>query len=196
LIVNNWFEKASESNPCKVFLPHAAGVTDGIVLAAPLEEKYQMNDTLDIESKLMVAMFQEARPIAILGRESEPSAREYLTLRAADIERVGRVLKFLGLAEASTESALGWKPTANLLHLIARQLDAHSARGSQKQATAKERKVVESLFQLAGGEPEEEFVGEDLVFCVLNCLGLLRASVGGCKPTCSLQEIFEGIFGA
>ena len=39
----------------------------------------------------------------------------------------------LGLAEASTESALGWKPTADLLHIIARQVVARPARPSQKQ---------------------------------------------------------------
>ncbi len=154
-----------------------------------------MTDTLDIESNLMVAMFQEAHPIASLDTETEPSATKYLTCCAADIERLGRVFKSVGLAEASTESALGWKPTADLLHIIARQVVARPARPSQKQATANERKVVESLFQLAGGEAAE-YVEDDFVFCVLNCLGLLRLDrVGGCKPTCLLQEIFEGVFG-
>jgi hypothetical protein len=146
-----------------------------------------MTDTLDIESNLMVTMLQEVHPIASLGTETEPSATKYLTCCAADIERLGRVLKFLGLAEASTDSALGWKPTADLLRIIARQLAARPARPSQKQATAKERKVVGSLFQLAG--ESTEYVEENFVFCVLNCLGLLRLDgVGDCKPTRLLQE--------
>ena len=37
-----------------------------------------MNDTMDIESNLMVAMFQEAQPIASLDTETEPSATKYL----------------------------------------------------------------------------------------------------------------------
>jgi len=153
-----------------------------------------MNYTLDFESNLMVPMFQEAHPIDGLGPETKPSATKYLTCCAADIGRLGRVLKFLGLAEASTDSALGWRPTADLLRIIARQLVARPARPSQKQATAKERKVVESLFQLAGGE-STEYVEEDFVFCVLNCLGLLRLDgVGDCKPTRLLQETVEAIF--
>jgi hypothetical protein len=83
-----------------------------------------MNYTLDFESNLMVPMFQEAHPIDGLGPETEPSATKYLTCCAADIARLGRVLKFLVLAEASTDSALGWKPTADLLRIIARQLVA------------------------------------------------------------------------
>jgi hypothetical protein len=149
-----------------------------------------MHDILDIESNLMVAMFQEAYPIG----DTETVAGEYLACRSADIERLGRVLKFLGLAEASTKCGLGWKPTGVLLHIIARQVAARPPKASKKQATAKECKIVESLFQLAGGQAED-YVGEDFVFCLLNCLGLLRLDrVGDCKPTRLLRETAKAIF--
>jgi hypothetical protein len=149
---------------------------------------------LDIDSNLMVAIFQEAHPIDSIDKEF--SATEYLTYCAPDIERLGRVFKFLGLAEASTQSALGWKPTAHLLHIIGKRAVARPIKGSHKQATGKERQLVESLFQLAGGQPEEEFIGDDFVFRVLNGLGFLREAVGSCKPTSLLQETFEDVFKA
>jgi hypothetical protein len=149
--------------------------------------------SLDIESNLMVAIFQELDLICF---DQEPSATEYLKLCVPHIERLGRVFKFLGLAEASTQSALGWKPTAHLLHIIGKRVVAHPTKASHKQATAKEQKLVESLFQLAGGEAEQ-YIGDDFVFSVLKGLALLQEDrVGGCKPTSLLQETFEDVFGA
>jgi hypothetical protein len=152
-----------------------------------------MTDTLDIESNLMVAIFQELDLIIF---DDEEPATEYLKHCAPHIERLGRVFKFLGLAEANTQSALGWKPTAQLLHVIGRRVGANPIKASHKQATAKERKLVESLFQLAGGDVEE-VITDDFVFCVMNALGLLQEGPGGgCKPTPLLQETFEEVFGA
>jgi hypothetical protein len=110
-----------------------------------------VKDTLDVESNLMVAIFQEAHPLQVL--------------------RLGR-----------SE------------HRLCTWLEMRPARSSQKQSTAKERTVAGSLLQLAGGE-SKEYVEEDFVFCVLNCLGLLRLDgVGDCKPTALLQETVEAIF--
>jgi hypothetical protein len=149
--------------------------------------------SLDIESNLMVAIFQALHPLGRIDQES--SATQYLTWCAPDIERLGRVFKFLGLAEAST-SALGWKPTAHLLHLIGEALAASTIQASHKGANAKERKLVESLFQLAGGEAEEH-IEDDFVFSVLRGLALLQADrTGNWKPTSLLQETFEDVFGA
>jgi hypothetical protein len=149
---------------------------------------------LDAGSNLMLAIFQELDLISF--PDEEPSATEYLKLCAPHIERLGRVFKFLGLAEAST-SALGWKPTAHLLHIIGQRLAANPIEASHEQANAKERKLVESLFQLAGADVQEPFITDDFVFCVMKVLGLLQEGPGGsCKPTSLLQETFEDVFGA
>jgi hypothetical protein len=152
-----------------------------------------MTDTLDVESTLMVAIFKELD--LIIFDDAEP-VTEYLKHCAPHIERLGRVFKFLGLAEASTQSALGWKPTAQLLHIIGRRVGANPMKASHKQATAKEHTLVESLFQLAGGDVEE-VITDDFVFCVMNALGLLQEDLAGsCKPTPLLKETFAEVFGA
>jgi len=144
-----------------------------------------MTDTLDIGSHLMVAIFQELPLVCFIGK---PDAVEYQRLCRPEIERLGRVFKFLGLAEASTNSAIGWKPTADLLHLIGKRLAGHPIKGSRKLATAKERKVIESLIQVAGGQAEH-VITDIFAFGVLEALGLLRMDkVGDWKPTSLLQE--------
>jgi hypothetical protein len=149
-----------------------------------------MSQNCNIES-LLVAIFQAAHPIGT--RVGDPvSATEFLQYFAPDIARVGRVFKFLGLAEESTESTLGWQPTDQLIRIIAERA-ARPTKASSKEATAKELKLVDSLIQIAGGVTEE-CLTDDLFFSALNALGLLREARGGCKPTSLLRETVEEIF--
>jgi hypothetical protein len=170
---------AGKTEPCK----GAAGVTGGIVLSAPYIQKENiMTQNCNIES-LLVAFFQEA----LAAHPAEPvSATEFLKYFAPDIARVGRVFKFLGLAEESTESSLGWQPTDQLIRILAERA-ARPTKASKEEATAKELKLVDSLVQVAGGEAEEQLT-DDFLFLVLNALGLLREARGGCKPTSLLRE--------
>jgi hypothetical protein len=148
--------------------------------------KNPRSENCNIET-LLVAIFQEAHP------NNAVSATEFLQHFAPDIARLGRVFKFLGLAEESTESTLGWQPTDQLIHIVAERA-ARPTKASRKRATAKELKPVDSLIQIAGGETEEIHFTGDFLFTVLNALGLLLEARGGCKPTSLLRETVEGIF--
>jgi hypothetical protein len=149
------------------------------------------SDNLDDNSLLMLAIFQTVHLICDEG--SGVSMTEYLKYCASDIARIGHVFKFLGLAEECTKSALGWKPTAHLIQIIAER-SARPAKGSEKEATEKDRKLVNSLLQLAGGTTEE-VITDDFFFAVLNALGFLREAPGGeCKPTSLLHETIEAVF--
>ena len=153
-----------------------------------------MSDGLDIESHIMIAIFRAAHPIVDI---EEAADQEYLKRFAPDIDRLGRVLKCLGLAEESTQSAFGWKPTAHLVQIIVERA-VRPIKASKKLNTKGESKLVDSLSQLAGVHEDDDLIDEfPFVFNVLNCLGLLRVGPqGGCKPTGLLVEaVVEGFFG-
>jgi hypothetical protein len=152
--------------------------------------------TPDIQSNLMIAIFQAAYPIwNDVKKEDEADQTRYVKCCASDIERLGRIFKFLGLAEDDKQSVLGWKPTAKLIRMVAERA-ARPTKGSNKRATRKEEAMIQSLLQLADGWVEQTFT-DDFVFNVLNCFGLLRESVyGECKPTTLLQELLANVFEA
>ncbi len=146
----------------------------------------------DTVSALMIAIFQEAHPIG--GVEDVTDKAQYVKCCASDIDRLGRVLKFLGLADDEKQSVLGWKPTAQLIHIIAGRA-ARPTKASEKYVTKREHAIIQSLLQLAGGWVETVYT-EDFVFRVLNSFGLFRESVDNeCKPTALLREMLEETFG-
>jgi hypothetical protein len=151
---------------------------------------------LDIQSNLMIAIFQAAYPIwSDVKKEDEEDQTRYVKALATDIKRLGRIFKFLGLAEDDKQSVLGWKPTAKLIRMVAERA-ARPTKGSNKRATRKDDAMMQSLLQLADGWVEQTFT-DDFVFNVLNCFGLLRESVyGECKPTALLREMLQEIFQA
>jgi hypothetical protein len=147
----------------------------------------------DLLSDLMIAIFQEAHPIGS-GYKDVTDKTQYVKYCASDIDKLGRIFKFLGLAKDSAQSAFGWTPTARLLQIIAERA-ARPTKGSATRATKKERQIIDSLLQLAGGQTEEVFT-DDFLFDVLNGLGFLQESGSGeCKPTALLREVIEGMFG-
>ena len=142
----------------------------------------------DVLSDLMIAFFQAAHSL-----HGDPDKVQYVKYCASDIDKLGRVLKFLGLAETNQQSMLGWTPTARLVHIIAERA-ARPTKGSATPATKKERQVINSLLQLAGGQTEEVFT-DDFLFNVLNGLGFLgEGGDGECKPTALLREVLENLF--
>jgi hypothetical protein len=147
-----------------------------------------LSETGDIQS-LLIAIFQAAHSIFT---ETDKPIIEYLNSCASDINKLGRILKFLGLAEDSAQSAFGWKPTAELIQIIAERA-ARPTKASKTQASKMERRFVDSLIQLAGGQTEEPFT-DDFLFNVLNGLGLLQESDTGVKPTARLREVVTTMF--
>jgi hypothetical protein len=149
----------------------------------------------DVLPDLMIALFQAAHPLAGDDPgESLTDKVQYVKYCASDIDRLGRVLKFLGLAETNQQSMLGWTPTARLVHIIAERAARPTKGSATTRATKKERRVIDSLLQLAGGQTEQVFT-DDFLFNVLNSLGFLRESGGGeCRPTALLREVLENLF--
>jgi hypothetical protein len=144
-------------------------------------------------SDLMIALFQAVYQVIRDTGEDVTDVTEYLEHCAPDIDRLGRVLKFLGLAEDNPQSAFGWKATPDLMRLVAERATSRTPKASNKKMTKGERAILSSLLQLAGGWAEES-IGDDFVFRVLNGLGLLRASFQDeCKPTALLREILQNM---
>jgi hypothetical protein len=152
--------------------------------------------TPDIQSDLMIAIFQAAYPIwNDVKKEDEEDQTVYVKALATDIKRLGRMFKFLGLAEDDKQSVLGWKPTAKLIRMVAERA-ARPTKGSNKRATRKDDAMMQSLLQVADGWVEQTFT-DDFVFNVLNCFGLLRENIyGECKPTAPLRDMLQEIFQA
>ena len=96
--------------------------TDGNV-----QEQSQLLPVSDL-SVLMIAIFQMAHPI--YRNKVEPLGQtEYLAHCASDIDELGRIFKFLGLAEDSAQSAFGWRPTARLVGIIAERAARPTSQG-------------------------------------------------------------------
>jgi hypothetical protein len=145
-------------------------------------------------SDLMIAIFQAADPI-YAGMEDVTEKLEYVKSRGSDIDRLGRVLKFLQLAEDSPQSVFGWTPTAQLIRIVAERAD-RPAKASRKHVTNRERAIIAPVLQVAGGWAEQTYT-DDFVFNVLNGLGLLcQTHMGECKPTSFLREMLEELFEA
>jgi hypothetical protein len=153
-----------------------------------------MSHNLDTELLLLTSIFESAHPI-VRDVGGEVTGTEYLKFCASDIDRIGRVFKFLGLAEECTQSVLRWKPTGRLIRMIGER-SARPTKPSKKEATEKDRRLVNMLLQVAGGESTEEYITDDFCFRVLNALGFLREVHGDGKPTSLLRETFEDVFRA
>ncbi len=161
--------------------------TVGIVLSAPVQKASYMSQNLNTELLLLTSIFQSAHPV-VHDVGGELNATEYLKFCASDIERIGRVFKFLGLAEESTQSVLRWKPTDRLIRMIGER-SARPTKPSKKVLTEKDRRLVDMLLLVAGGDTKEDQMMDDFCISVLNALGFLREVQGGPKPTSLLKEI-------
>jgi hypothetical protein len=70
---------------------------------------------LNEKDKRLIRLFQESIDVG----EVEPNQENYLEKFRSDIDGMGRVFQYLRLAKADNQSSLGWKPTTELLKMIA-----------------------------------------------------------------------------
>jgi hypothetical protein len=73
---------------------------------------------MNTETILVLSIFQEAYPLD----KAKVSTEDYLAHFEFEIDRIGRVLKYLELAQAAAQSELGWKPKPILMKLIAERV--------------------------------------------------------------------------
>jgi hypothetical protein len=115
-------------------------------------------------------------------------------LRSLEIDRLGSLLEFLGLAEESDKSDCDWLPNRRLMSIIAEQVVRPPQQGSKIDVSKHDRDFVASIYNLATAVPGETD-GESIVhFCcnVLVAFGLLEKGEGkdgGFKPTPRLKDL-------
>ena len=101
---------------------------------------------MTIDCILMISIFQQAFPL-----DPEGDVEDYIALFAPEIDRLGRVLKFLGLAERAPKSRIMWKPTLQLLTLIGQKLTQPSVK-LKCTVTDGDREFVQAFILRATGD--------------------------------------------
>jgi len=141
------------------------------------------------ETALLAAIFQEANPL-----EPQSSVDEYLHHFAFEIDRMGRVLRFLGLATMSNECGLDWAPNHRLMRIIAEKVMRRFQAGGKIVINKEDRDFVAAIYHRATGDEKEEGSMDATDFCcdVLAFLGLLErgeGEEGGFKPTPRIKDL-------
>jgi hypothetical protein len=91
-----------------------------MVLPAPVQKDTHMTEKLDTGSRLMITIFQQV----FLPQDDERDPKKYLKKYATDIKLAGQLFEYLGLAQIDERSPLGWKPTDQLVDIIAKKSSA------------------------------------------------------------------------
>lgn len=127
------------------------------------------------DTQLLAALFQRAYPL-----EPQPSAAEYLHHFEFEIDRLGRLLRFLGLAEASHQSGLGWAPRRWLMRISAERAARPLDQRYPIVVSKEDREFVASICRVATGDVAEAGEMDATNFCcdVLAALGLLERGDG------------------
>ena len=140
------------------------------------------NDTI-----LMISIFQEVYPLGT----TKMSPEDYFDYFGFEIDRVGRVLRYLGLAQ-DDRSDLCWKPTPILMKIIAERLAHPPEKRKSALLTEDDRNSVRLLMMYATGDVPDEESWDATEFCcsVLVALGLMKKGrPEGYKPTRRLHEV-------
>lgn len=146
---------------------HAVG------MAAHNDEYIHMqNDTL-----LLISIFQEACPLD----KAKVSAEDYLAHCEFEIETLGDLFKYLGLAQAAARSELGWEPKPILMTLIAERVARAPVKSKFNSAVDDGWNFVPALIIRAEGVDAIDFCCS-----VLRVLGLV---CDGDKPTRRLRDL-------
>jgi hypothetical protein len=126
----------------------------------------------DTETYLLFSVYYEANGFL---KGVDGSAASFMKHRAEEIQVTGQVLEWLGLATRDKESPLGWKPSHDLMSLIARP---HKPSNSRKfGASVEDYELFDMILDAAVGELEEDSAIPGFVAPVLTGLGLM---VRGC----------------
>jgi hypothetical protein len=141
------------------------------------------NDTVLMTSIFKVTSYVGAK---------EFTTNEDLPTFKFEIDRTGRVLKFLGLAKEAARSDLGWKPMPRLMEVVAEKM-VRPTPTCKIRATNEDRNFLSSFFVRATGDAlksERSVDAFDFCCSVLAVLGLLNETAdGGYKPTPCLREL-------
>jgi hypothetical protein len=142
---------------------------------------------MDLQSALLISIFQKA---CTFEGDGHLSASEYLKKYRRLIEETGRLLQGLGLAKLDDQSELGWKPTARLVSIIAKQ-GTRPLRNSKTRETQRDNLLLDAVIDLAHLNLDDVPGAVHYGFEVLGVLGLLRSSVDDIawKPTPLLRQL-------
>jgi hypothetical protein len=117
-----------------------------------------MTATFDAEARLLIGFFQRA----FQAGEVEPDPVRYLNKFRSEIKITGRFLEYLGLAKADKKSALGWKPTAPLLDLIANS-KARRSKPTKKSASLADTLIIDLMLETVLGNNAGNFCCSALI---------------------------------
>jgi hypothetical protein len=146
-----------------------------------------LEHVIDNEAYLLLKLFQSA--FSMKGVDDSP--KEYLKKYKRAIKRIDEMFAWLGLAKLDKGSALGWRPTARLLDIIAKR--AARQKFSNKEENEIDRAIIDrlALLILDGKSAEVDYGAEwGVGLSVLCALGLIRElSDDGFKPTRRLVQL-------
>jgi hypothetical protein len=137
---------------------------------------------------LLVSIFQKANPIGPC------SVADYLAHFEFEIDRMGSVLRFLGLAKKSNQCDLVWAPNHRLMRIIAEKATRPFQERGEIVVSKADREFVASMQHLATGDVKEDGRMDTTDFCcnVLATLELLekgKGKDGGFKPTPRIKDL-------
>jgi hypothetical protein len=110
--------------------------------------------TMDIETMLLISIFQKAYPVG-----SALTAERFVRQFEVQIDRTGHVLQFLGLAVKVKSSPIGFKPTPRLVEIIADRLERRTLE-SRNAVARVDRDFLALLWQTVPCDPIREERGE------------------------------------
>jgi hypothetical protein len=141
----------------------------------------------NFNSTVLISILQKA---CTFEGDGHLSAGEYLKKYRRLIEETCRLLEGLGLAELDDQSELGWKPTARLVSIIAKQA-TRPLRNSKTRETQRDNLLLDAVIDLAHLNLDDVPGAVHYGFEVLGVLGLLRSSVDDIawKPTRLLRQL-------
>jgi hypothetical protein len=116
--------------------------------------------------------------------DKDKTATAYLKDYEKDIRGTGQVLEWLGLARPDKKSALGWKPSHDLMSLIAEP--RRLSKSKKECADFEDDEVFDIIFDATIGE-HEEWGFHDFVVSVLRFLGLAKEADDDFVPTSHLR---------
>jgi len=158
-------------------------------IAQRVKAKSAKIETFDDLTYLMVMLF---RAVHTAQSDLERSAAEYVEHHHRDIERIGQLLEYLGLAEEDVQCPFGWKPTKRLLEIIARKA-ANPSKFSKRRITCRDQAMITLLCDAVWGTGRRNFPPSNMysfAFDVLEGLGLMqRTTELEPFPTESLDEV-------
>jgi hypothetical protein len=137
---------------------------------------------------LLVSIFQKANPIG------PSSVADYFAHFEFEIDRMGSVLRFLGLAKKSNQCDLVWAPNHRLMRIIAEKATRPFQERGEIVVSKADREFVASMHHLATGDVKEDGRMDTTGFCcnVLTILDLLEKGKdddGGFKPTPRIKDL-------